>query len=188
MSRAYRVSVAGSVERVVHIDDGVCTSLELLPILPKERMGQILGEELARRGFEVEGKKAHRKSDDGVTVEIDLESSTVTIRLDADLEIDIKRQRTEAVRSTQEMAKRQEKLQAELDKELEIEVEREIEAERQRTTKKLEGKLRDLRQELDGITNRVTADALKEKARQMGEIEELVEDAETGSLTIKVRL
>ena len=33
MSRAYRVTVKGSVHRVVHVEDGVCTSLELLPIL-----------------------------------------------------------------------------------------------------------------------------------------------------------
>ena len=38
------------------------------------------------------------------------------------------------------------------------------------------------------VTARVTAEALKEKARKLGEIEEMHEDAETGELTIKVRL
>ena len=58
MSRAYRVTVKGSVHRVVHVEDGVCTSLELLPILPQERTGEILGAELARRGFAVENSVA----------------------------------------------------------------------------------------------------------------------------------
>ena len=53
---------------------------------------------------------------------------------------------------------------------------------------KLEKKLGDLRKELDSVTTRVTAEALKEKARTLGEIEELHEDSETGELTIKVRL
>lgn len=52
----------------------------------------------------------------------------------------------------------------------------------------LEGKLRDLRAELDSIANRVTAEALKVRASQLGEIREITEDPETGSLTIKVRV
>jgi hypothetical protein len=36
--------------------------------------------------------------------------------------------------------------------------------------------------------NRVTIDALKERAGQLGEIEELHEDAESGELTIKVKV
>ena len=43
--------------------------------------------------------------------------------------------------------------------------------------------------EIRGVLDaHLTAEALKEKARQMGEIEEMVEDAETGSLTITVKL
>jgi hypothetical protein len=59
---------------------------------------------------------------------------------------------------------------------------------REDLTRRLEGRLRDLKQELDGVTNRVTAEALKVRARQLGTVEEISEDPATGSLTIKVRL
>ena len=54
-------------------------------------------------------------------------------------------------------------------------------------TAKLEGQLRDLREELDGAVNRVTAEALKQRARELGEVQEIHEEP-NGSLTIKVRV
>jgi hypothetical protein len=51
-------------------------------------------------------------------------------------------------------------------------------------TKKLQDSLADIRRELDQVINRVTAEALKKKAAQMGRITELSEDKASGSLTI----
>ena len=48
----------------------------------------------------------------------------------------------------------------------------------------LEGALVDLRGELDRVVNRVTAEALKRKASRLGQIKEMTEDPEAGSLTI----
>jgi chromosomal replication initiation ATPase DnaA len=55
-------------------------------------------------------------------------------------------------------------------------------------TKRLEGHLADLRKELNGAVNRVTAEALKRKAAQIGQIKEVTEDPQSGSLTIKVEV
>ena len=41
-----------------------------------------------------------------------------------------------------------------------------------------------LREELDQAVNRITAEALKQKAAQIGQIKELTEDPQSGSLTI----
>jgi hypothetical protein len=41
---------------------------------------------------------------------------------------------------------------------------------------------------LNQAVNRVTAEALKRKAAQIGAIKEITEDAQTGSLTIKVEV
>ena len=54
-------------------------------------------------------------------------------------------------------------------------------------TQQLEGTLRDLKGELDTVVNRVTATALKTRAGELGQIEEVHEDA-NGGLTIKVRV
>ncbi len=51
-------------------------------------------------------------------------------------------------------------------------------------TDRLEGKLCDLRSELDQVANRVTAEALKIKAARLGQIKQMTEDAQSGSLTI----
>jgi len=191
VSRAYRIAVSGSVERIVHVDDGVCTSLELLPILPKERMSEHLGAELARRGFVRDGNIARRVMDDGVTVELDVETGTVTVRVDADVAIDVKGERAASVRrdgGAEERDTATKRVAAELAASLEVEAQRRTERGRREATARLEAKLKDLKLELDGVVNRVTAEALKEKARQMGEIQEIVEDAESGALTIKVKL
>jgi len=191
MSRAYRIAVSGSVDRIVHVDDGVCTSLALLPILPKERMSEHLADELARRGFAREGNVARRVMEEGVTVEVELDTGTVTVRIGSEVAVDIQAQRTGSIgEHTTEQARddAKRKLQAELDASLEKEVGRRTEQARREATAKLEARLRDLKQELDGVVNRVTAQALKEKARQMGEIQEIVEDEQSGALTIKVKL
>ena len=58
MSRAYRITVAESLSRHVQVDDGVCSNLEVLPILEKDRMGELLAAELEQKGFVREGDEA----------------------------------------------------------------------------------------------------------------------------------
>jgi hypothetical protein len=58
----------------------------------------------------------------------------------------------------------------------------------QEVTERLEGRLADLRKELDQAVNRVTAEALKRRAAQIGQIKEMTEDQESGSLTIVVEV
>ena len=190
MSRAYRIAVKGSVERIVHVDDGVCTSLELLPILPKERMSEHLADELVRRGFARDGNVASRSVEDGILVEVELDTGRVTVRIDSDVAIDVKGRREAAMRegTPEKIEEARQKIATELQASLESEAEMQAQRGRREATAKLEARLKDLRQELDGVVNRVTAQALKEKARQMGEVQEIVEDEKTGALTIKVKL
>ena len=54
-------------------------------------------------------------------------------------------------------------------------------------TAQLESKLKDLKDELDGVVNRVTANALKKRASELGTVEEIHEDG-SGNMTIKVRV
>lgn len=191
MSRAYRIAVSESVERIIHVEDGVATTLELLPILAKERQADILADELEQRGFKRDEKNPGtmvRETENGVTVEVDLETGTVkaTVTSQADVKRTVERSGTYGDRV------REEDVRGDLEKKARAQAEREIAAEEERlrreATRRLEEELRDLRQELDGVVNRTTARALKERAAQVGEIEEMVEDPETGSLTIKVRV
>ncbi len=187
MSRAYRVTVKGSVSRVVRVDDSVCTTLELLPILPKERQAEILGEELKRRGFARENGTARRVEDDGVTVEVDVKTGAVRVEAEATAHITIEKERTERI--AEEILERGTRAAQEcVNREAECEAALAEQKSKGDVVQKLERKLGDLRRELDAIAHKVTADSLKEKARKLGEIEEMHENAETGELTIKVRL
>lgn len=187
MSRAYRVTVKGSVQRVVHVEDGVCTSLELLPILPKERMGEILESELTRRGFERKGEVLRRVEADGVIVEVDPRTATVSVKAEASADIDISHEATELV-AEEALQRGTEAAQKRIDRRAERDAQAAEEKARADVTEKLEKRLGDLRRELDQATTKVTAEALKEKAKRLGEIEEMHEDAESGELTIKVKL
>lgn len=190
MSRAYRIQVSEGVERVVHVDDGVATTLELLPILPKERMQALLARELEAAGLELDGMIARRttRSPDGaVTVEVDCETGTVTVRVTHEEEVRATIERSRTVVEERKDAE-QKRLQTEVEQALEREVERATSELQAKATARLEGELRDARGSLDAVVHRVTAAALKERAAQLGRIEEIAEDEAAGTLTIKVKV
>lgn len=190
MSRAYRISVSESVHKHIRVSDGIRTQLELLAVLGGEAMAGLLAAELASRGFVAKGQQMVRDDEDGVQIAVGVSGDDVghvTVRLTRDQSVAIAIERTRQIEEEREAEERA-SLKKQVDRAMQQRVraaEDQLSAE---VTGVLEGKLRDLRAELHAIANRVTADALKERARQMGEIREITEDPETGSLTIKVRV
>src|SRR5688500_12097013 len=140
MSRAIQIRVSESVVRTVHVEDGVQSPLEMLPILAPERMGELLAKQLEDLGFTRDGDKAKRKDPDGVEVEVDLKTATVTARIAADtkLEESIDRRANVAIerRETSESALRDDVMR-ELDERLQARTE----ALRKEVTGRLEKKL-----------------------------------------------
>src|SRR5690606_18780504 len=86
MSRAYRIKVRESLSRVIRASDHVSTQLELLEILPQEAMAELLERELVSLGFERQGEVLVREQN-GVIVEIDPKTGTVTARIEADQDV-----------------------------------------------------------------------------------------------------
>jgi hypothetical protein len=186
MSRAYRISVKESLSRSVQVDDGVCSSIELLPILAKDRMRELLAAELAQRGFTREGNTATRKEAGDVRVEVDLESGELSVTAEGHAQLELSAERT-AVIDADLPGDRENQLRKVAKESLEREAKAEEEALRKKVTERLEGTLRGLKEELDGVVNRVTGTALKQRAAELGEVQEVHEEA-NGSLTIKVRV
>jgi hypothetical protein len=186
MSRAYRIAVKESLARTVQVDDGVCSSLELLPILEKERMRELLAAELAQHGFTREGDTARRRQAGDVLVEIDLGSGEISVTAEGHADLKLEAERVSVV--AEEVAASHERvLREQARASLEREAKAEEEALRRKVTEQLEGALRNLKEELDGVVNRVTAAALKQRASELGEVQEVHEEP-NGSLTIKVRV
>ena len=189
MSRAYRIAVRESIKRIVRARDHVSTQLEILGILPQDQMAELLAGELETRGFKQKGKKMVR-SKEGVTVSVETETGTVTVQSDLEKEVKIEGERVG--RSYDDAGPGAKKTRAGLRKELQQDLEKQVEERaaklQSEATDKLEAQLGDLRGELNQAVNRVTAEALKQKAGQMGQIKEMTEDPQSGALTIVVEV
>jgi hypothetical protein len=152
-------------------------------------MADLLAQELERRGYRREGEDLVREQD-GVKITVDPQTGTVTVSAESSEEVDLKQEKEgrayddvgPSAKSVREQLRQQAK--ADLEKQAESKT-GELQTE---VTDKLERQLGEVRRELDQAVNRVTAEALKRKAAQMGQIKEMTEDEQTGSLTIVVEV
>ena len=190
MSRSYRISVRECVNKVIRAEDCVSTNLEILEVLPPEQMAGLLSDELERRGFKRKADGTLVRQGKGVAVTVDPARGTVTVSAEATE--DVKVEGTRDGRTFEESGRHTEKVRDALREELQRELQKKVgdkETDMQtKVTDKLEAQLGDLREELDQVVNRVTAEALKRKAAQLGQIKEITEDPQAGSLTIVVEV
>src|SRR5438034_631465 len=93
MSRAYKIKIKESARHVLRASDHVSTQLELLEILPPERMADLLASELQKRGFQTQVGKLTRKTPDGVVIEIDPASATVTVKAEIEQAVTVEGER-----------------------------------------------------------------------------------------------
>ena len=186
MSRVYRIRLKESIVRTVHVEDGVKAALELLPVLERPRMAELLAAELVARGFRREGDLAVRAEPDGIEIVVDVRDATLTARARHEATVAKEIERTASV-----VEERREDGEAKLRQQVERELAEHVDEQRRRlgaeVTARLERRLVDLKQELDQVVNRVTVRALEQRASELGQIEEIVAD-EHGGVTIKVRL
>lgn len=188
MSRAYRIRISENLRRHIEVSDGIQSKLEILDILPPEQTAALLERELAAAGFEQrEDGQWVRVDADGVEVRVDPKQSTVTVSASADADVELTRERIINAVAENDATTRERGRKA-LANELEGEADERQKDLQAKVTAQLEGKLGDLRRELDQISNRVTVEALKQKAASMGEVQEVSEDPQTGSLTIRVKI
>jgi hypothetical protein len=189
MSNAYTICVETSVVRVHRAEDRCSTQLDVLPILPPEQMAALLAEALKKQGYREEGQELVKETGD-VTIRVD--TVTGTLSAQAVVTGDINVTGTKTGRGYDDAGPHKHALEAQLREELESELEKkaQVAAEGLQTqaTDKLEGHLLDVRREVDGILNQVTAEALKIKAAQLGEIQDIKEDPQAGTTTIVVKV
>jgi hypothetical protein len=190
MSRAYRITVKESTTRELKGSDEIGTQLEVLEILPPEQMGELLKKELTNRGFGDNGDGTLSRKEGNTTVTVNPKTCEVTVKSDVEEQVSIEAKREafgydDVGPGQKELRERVSKqLQDDLDKKADKETER-LQG---RATEELEKKLCDLQPELSDVVNKVTREALKQKAQQLGTVKELSEDEESGSLTIKIEV
>ncbi len=166
MSRAYRIKVSESLNRIIRASDHVSTQLELLEILPCETMADLLEQELSALGFEREGDVLIREQN-GVVVALDPKSGVITARIEADQKLELEREGEANVydfgRETAQQI--QDARREQLRQEMENAAKKEQQELQKEVTDRLESELMDLRKELDQAVNRVTASRIKAKGR-----------------------
>jgi hypothetical protein len=191
MSRAYRIRVKESLARDVRAEDSIETQLEILEVLPPDDMGEMLAAELEQRGFERQDDGTLvRKEEGGETITVEPCSGKVTVTAEATGHVDI--EGTREGYGYDDVGPKRRAIEDKLSKELKADLEKKAEQQAAKTqsaaTDKLEKKLREIQPELSEVVNKVTGEALKQKAAQMGEIKEVSGNAESGTLTIKVEV
>lgn len=185
MSFPYRVTVSRTVQETVTEKDQSRNKVDLTPILESGRMRDLLVEALLRRGFEKQEDGTLVRTKDGVREVFD--PNTMEVTASAEVSGDIKKEKTVEARGDswrREEAERSRKhVEAEVGKRLEKELavtdaerqekQRELSAE---AAKRLQESEKRRMQDLNEATLDVYADALKEKARTLGEVKEVHEN------------
>ncbi len=194
MSRAYTIRVSESIRRHVRVSDGVQTRLEVIHVLSAEEMAELIEAELVAIGFERDEQgneqgevRLVRVDQDGVEISVDPKTATLTVRAEADREVEKTIERTARVEE-EVLEKGRVALRERTQKELEGHIDKQRDQLTAELADKLERKLADLRLELDGAATRATANALKIRAAQIGEVQRVSENEETGELTIVVKV
>ncbi len=188
MSRAYRVKVSESLRKVIRASDHVSSQLEVLKILPDEDMAVLIAAELEKQGFERDGDNCTREAD-GVKITVHLPTATVKVESQAAEEVELKVERSDV--TYDDVGPSVEEVRARLKQQAESDLEKSADEKtgnlQKQVTDKLEAELAGIRQQLDTAVNRATAEALKIKAAQLGQIKEIQEE-ENGGLKIVVEV
>jgi hypothetical protein len=189
MSRAIRIRVSETVSRVVHVNDGLSAPVELLPVLPAERMQQALKAALDQCGWKVEGDKASLDLGDGVTAEVDVVDGKVTLRAEHEESV-TEHVEHEAWGDTDygPEGKQQAKAREAARAEGEARIAKREEERRAAVTALLESKLPALKELKNKFENRANLEALKEKARSMGQVEAVHEAEDGNSMSIRIKV
>jgi DNA anti-recombination protein RmuC len=189
MSRAYRIRVKERLSQDLSASDEVCADLEVLEILPGDQMADLLSKELKARGFEEkEGELVRSK--DGVTVIVDPKSGKVSVRTEKEEKVELETEKEGW--GYDDVGPQGQQIRRQLSEQAKAELERRSQRSQERlqgeATEQLEKVMGEVRKELSDAVNAVTREALKQKAAQLGQIKEMTEDSEAGSLTIKVEV
>ncbi|HYH65160.1 MAG TPA: hypothetical protein VD866_10740 [Urbifossiella sp.] len=190
MSRAYRISVKESETRHLKAGDEIGTTLELLDILPPEDMATLLRQELKDRGFEEQPDGTLVRQDGSTTVTVDPCTGAVTVKAESEATVaqEAERNATGFNDVGPNEGSLRDRVREQLKQELDKQFDKEQSALQKQATDRLEKKLQELQPEVADVVNKVTRDALKEKAKQLGTVKEISEDAASGSLTITIEV
>jgi len=187
MSLSYRVTL--QVCEVVSADDKTVHQLDLRDILPEEDMKDMLRQSLESRGFEEEEEnKLVRREDGGEIITVDLETLELTTELESESEVKGKVDAWGDAESRQNARKQAE---ASAQSQANALLERGQKDAQRKVTQQLAAGEKERLEEMNQVLQDVYSEALKKKARQLGDVVDQYEGTnENGEyeLVIKVEV
>ena len=185
MSFPYRVTVSRTVQETVKEKDQSKNKIDLTPILESGRMRDLLTDALKKKGFKEESDGTLVRTKDGVTEVFDPKSMEVTTS--AEVAGEIKKGKTIEARGDSWRREEAEKSRQHVENEVGARLEKELavtDAERQEkkrelaseAAKRLSDSEKSRMTDLNEATLDVYAEALKEKAKTLGEVKEVHEN------------
>ena len=201
MSRPYRILVQKVVEQEVTAGDRSTLRLKLDPVLPPERLAEVLGEVLQRNGWERTADGAYEKDrGDGENLTCDVATGEVTAVIELETQVrqtvhkeirgDTWNWRQMREMTDQELddvrQREEEKLTAEVTAHQRDEAESAL---REEVRRRLDEGADERRREVNRVVLEVMGEALKEKAAELGQVQRVDEhwDGEAYELTIAVK-
>lgn len=187
MSRPYRIVVQKVIEEELRAADQSVLHLRLDPVLPEEQLDRVLAQVLTRRGWtETEPGVYTQQREDGQTLTCDLTQRTVTTTVELErtlretrrrkLEGDTWNWREQREMTDEEFAQLQRDAETALGDSV-------TDSRRRRAEQELQGAAAaalaqtedERRREVNALVIEVLADALKEKAAELGTVERIDE-------------
>lgn len=177
MSQLYRLQLSSSVSRTVTASDSVCYPIRLTAIQPEDEMVELLREALLRHGFEPDGEDhlLRGRGPEGEDLVVDLDAMTLTATLEEEKELV-----TQAAAHGTGESRREARVRAEAELDANREaaeqrLEREGKQVQRQLSRRLERSEAARNRQLHEVLQEVYAEALKRKARTLGDVTELRE-------------
>lgn len=189
MSQRYKIRLEDRWRVKAVGSDRVTVELEFLPLMERSRLSELLASELVRRAFAESANGTWEKQIGEHRLSIESATGTATLSGEFSQVVEA----SGAVEGTlDECGETRDLAEAELRRVLEEQLAESVDAatdeHRTALVDELGRQLQMLEPELNQIVDAVTIDALKEKARQLGNIESIDEDRESGSLSLVIEL
>ena len=186
------VTAIANREDDVEVTDHAVLEIRVLPILPRERIDEIIRQHLREHGWtEQPDGSLHQQVGDAVAV-LPPDSNTIRVTLADETTVSVQARVRSNVAVAEEETGRadvERRAQADADRKLAAaadEARRELEA---KTAERLLRAWHEVRAELDEVVNATTRQALEQRASELGSIESIEEGKQNGGyeLTITVR-
>ncbi|MCO4781114.1 MAG: hypothetical protein KC646_02225 [Candidatus Cloacimonetes bacterium] len=192
MSHTYRISRKETIRNTVKVNEEWKSLIETLPILPQVEMAKLLSEELAKENDWSKSGNVHQKQDGNWTIEYDEESMLLSIEYDD--EKTFEREETIEISGYNPGYSDEPLITSAIERAKEKFIQESTEAKdyekaaKNKLEQEIEPKLDEIEGLFQDLVEVVQIEALKKKARNIGEIESIAEDKENGEVKIIVKI